>query len=221
MEPRSTGAIQARLTRSITSQVVPFCRLIRSANRTFYPTCEDPPYFLDPKRRAVVLDTIQEVARHRQWHLYACHVRSNHIHLVVSAEAKPEKVMADFKAYCSRAKRGQSAPPLISPPYVACSWGATGPWGRHRACDPIRRRRDWAARTNRFPSECEPARRGQRGCSRAVRHSTGVEVAVSFAETNTSEKSRRLSPKYISTLYLAATISRRDDLSDFPSAALR
>lgn len=32
----------------------------------------------------------------------AAHVRSNHVHVVVSAKDKPEKVMKDFKAYTSR-----------------------------------------------------------------------------------------------------------------------
>jgi REP element-mobilizing transposase RayT len=59
-------------------------------------------YLLDASRRNVVLETIREVARHRGWRLLACHVRTNHVHLVVTANAKPEKVMSDFKAYASR-----------------------------------------------------------------------------------------------------------------------
>jgi REP element-mobilizing transposase RayT len=62
----------------------------------------EAPYLLDDRRRSVVLETIQEVAGHRGWRLLACHVRTNHVHVVVSAEARPEKVMSDFKAYASR-----------------------------------------------------------------------------------------------------------------------
>jgi REP element-mobilizing transposase RayT len=62
----------------------------------------DPPYLLDAERRAVVLDTIREVTRHRRWRLWAVHVRSNHVHVIVTANGAPEKVMADFKAYASR-----------------------------------------------------------------------------------------------------------------------
>ena len=62
----------------------------------------EAPYLLDDHRRPVVLETIQEVARHRRWQLHACHVRTNHVHIVVAADAKPEKVMSDFKAYASR-----------------------------------------------------------------------------------------------------------------------
>ena len=66
---------------------------------------KESPYVLDEVRREVVLRTIQEVARHRGWALWALHVRSNHVHAVVTAQATPEKVMADFKAYASRRLR--------------------------------------------------------------------------------------------------------------------
>ena len=62
----------------------------------------EPPYVLDASRRKVVLETICEVSRHRGWQLLACHIRTTHIHVVVTADADPEKVMSDFKAYASR-----------------------------------------------------------------------------------------------------------------------
>jgi REP element-mobilizing transposase RayT len=61
-----------------------------------------PAFVLDAPRRRVVLATILDVCRHRGWRLVACHVRSNHVHLVVQADAPPEKVMNDCKAYASR-----------------------------------------------------------------------------------------------------------------------
>ena len=63
------------------------------------------PYFLDEPRRALVLRTIREVATHRAWKLWAVHVRVNHVHIVVTAGSKPEKVMVDFKAWTSRRLR--------------------------------------------------------------------------------------------------------------------
>ncbi|MCI0705314.1 MAG: transposase [Planctomycetia bacterium] len=62
----------------------------------------EPPYLLDERQREIVLQTICEVAQHRSWVLKAVHVRSNHVHIVVWAEERPEKVMVDFKAYASR-----------------------------------------------------------------------------------------------------------------------
>src|SRR5687767_3160994 len=58
----------------------------------------EEPYLLDDGRRATVLETIRDVALHRGWRLWAVHVRTNHVHLVITAEAAPEKVMADMKA---------------------------------------------------------------------------------------------------------------------------
>ena len=65
----------------------------------------EDPFVLDQPRRQLVLRTIQEVAKHRCWVLVAVHVRSNHIHAVVHADSAPQKVMEDFKAYCSRRLR--------------------------------------------------------------------------------------------------------------------
>ena len=62
-----------------------------------------PAYELDGDNRAVVLQAIEEVCRHRGWSLLAAHVRSNHVHVIADAEVPPEKVMNDFKAYASRA----------------------------------------------------------------------------------------------------------------------
>ncbi len=63
------------------------------------------PYRLDESRRAVVLKTIQEVAAHRHWKLWAVHVRTNHVHVVVTARVPPERVMSDLKAWASRRLR--------------------------------------------------------------------------------------------------------------------
>ncbi len=63
------------------------------------------PYLFDEPRRTNILRTIQEVAKHRGWKLWAVHVRTTHVHVVVTAAAKPEKVMSDFKAWASRRLR--------------------------------------------------------------------------------------------------------------------
>ena len=61
------------------------------------------PYLLDTFRRAVVLEAVIELCSHRGWSLLAIHVRTQHIHLVVTAEDSPEKVLQDAKKYASRA----------------------------------------------------------------------------------------------------------------------
>ena len=62
----------------------------------------EAPYLLDANRRAIVLKTIRDVAGYRRWTLHACHVRTTHVHVIVTAQDKPEKIMSDFKAYASR-----------------------------------------------------------------------------------------------------------------------
>jgi REP element-mobilizing transposase RayT len=60
------------------------------------------PYVLDELSRAAVLEAIQEACQHRSWRLLAAHVRTTHVHVIVDAEAKPEKVLNDLKSYATR-----------------------------------------------------------------------------------------------------------------------
>ena len=60
------------------------------------------PYLLDKDRRVTVLDTLHEVCFHRGWNLSAAHVRTNHVHVIVEADVRPENVMNTFKSYASR-----------------------------------------------------------------------------------------------------------------------
>jgi REP element-mobilizing transposase RayT len=61
------------------------------------------PYALKEADRTTVLEAIREVCLHRGWHLIAAHVHTTHVHVVVEGEASPERMMRDFKGYCSRA----------------------------------------------------------------------------------------------------------------------
>jgi hypothetical protein len=56
---------------------------------------QSPPVVLEPEERVVVLNAFQEVCRHRSWALLAAHVRTNHVHIVVSAGALPGRMMGD------------------------------------------------------------------------------------------------------------------------------
>lgn len=58
---------------------------------------------LSPQDRHIVLTAIRSVCEHRSWTLHAAHVRSTHVHAVVSSAAKPEAMMTQLKAYSSRA----------------------------------------------------------------------------------------------------------------------
>ena len=63
---------------------------------------KSPPLTFNTAQRRNVRDTIQEVCRHRRWHLHACNVLTNHVHVVVAADRPPERVMNDFKSYATR-----------------------------------------------------------------------------------------------------------------------
>jgi len=52
---------------------------------------DQAPYDLDEIRRDAALKAIQQVCARRGWGLLAAHVRSNHVHTVVEAEAPPER----------------------------------------------------------------------------------------------------------------------------------
>jgi REP element-mobilizing transposase RayT len=83
----------------------PFLPPDESLEREMRAAMRQDPYMLDELRRQVALRTIKEVAAYRKWKLWAAHVRSNHVHVVIAADCKPEKVMADLKAWCSRRLR--------------------------------------------------------------------------------------------------------------------
>ena len=61
-----------------------------------------PTYTLDEARRAIVRDAIVSLAKERGWQMLAVHVRTNHVHVVVSADGDPDRMMADMKARASR-----------------------------------------------------------------------------------------------------------------------
>ena len=61
----------------------------------------DQPYGMDRNRRQVVWAALRERCQQQHWTLLAAHVRTNHVHIVVETEARPERVMNDIKSYAS------------------------------------------------------------------------------------------------------------------------
>ena len=61
-----------------------------------------PPVLLDGEGRRSVERAIREVCRHRGWELRALNVRTNHVHIVVSAPDTPERAMNTFKSWATR-----------------------------------------------------------------------------------------------------------------------
>ena len=62
----------------------------------------DPPVLLSERQRATIERTIRDHCVFRGWRLHAVNARTNHVHIVVTADRVPEVVMNQFKAWCSR-----------------------------------------------------------------------------------------------------------------------
>jgi len=62
-------------------------------------------FLLGAAERRIVETAIREVCRVRGYGLLGLNVRTNHVHLVVTNSAKPERMMDSFKAYATKALR--------------------------------------------------------------------------------------------------------------------
>jgi len=60
------------------------------------------PVTLGARRRALVKEAIRETCKIREWRCWTTNVRTNHVHTVVSARCKPEKVRSALKANATR-----------------------------------------------------------------------------------------------------------------------
>ncbi|QDU23708.1 transposase [Urbifossiella limnaea] len=73
-----------------------------------------PTILLDLTHAEVLLAQFQETAAYRQWVLHAVAIMVNHFHVVVQVpdDPDPRKILADFKAYGTRAlNRRYGTPP--------------------------------------------------------------------------------------------------------------
>ena len=64
-------------------------------------TMDQGRYVMDEVRRSVVLKALCDRCVKWDWMLWAAHVRSNHAHVVVGGERRPEKILIDLKAFAS------------------------------------------------------------------------------------------------------------------------
>lgn len=65
-----------------------------------------PAVTLDEPMRLTCRQTIEDHCRFRAWVLHAVHVRSNHIHVVISCgTTPPDRAVNQFKSWCTRRLR--------------------------------------------------------------------------------------------------------------------
>ncbi len=67
----------------------------------------DKPVRLDKTARRLVASAIIEHAEQKTWRIFALHVRTNHVHVVVSCPCEPEKPLREFKAWATRRLRAE------------------------------------------------------------------------------------------------------------------
>jgi REP element-mobilizing transposase RayT len=87
---------------------------IRRANPLFVEMArsllKEPVFRLSAGDRRIVEATIRDHCRVRNWHLHAVNVRSNHVHVIVTAGGYPPDAVRDqFKAWCTRRLREAGA----------------------------------------------------------------------------------------------------------------
>lgn len=70
------------------------------------------PVVLTSQQRDAVDAAIREHAEFKTWRVWALNVRTNHVHIVCSANEPPEKIMNAFKAYATRRLRADK---LVGP----------------------------------------------------------------------------------------------------------
>ncbi len=61
------------------------------------------PLTLEPEMRAAAAAAVEGECTHRNWHLYALNVRTNHVHAVVAGDQSPERIMTTLKSWTTTA----------------------------------------------------------------------------------------------------------------------
>ena len=127
---------------------------------------------LDERRRMIVELTIREVAEHRTWIVHALGVRSNHVHVVVTAEITPENVMNSFKSWATRRMVEAGALPK-----------RTKTWSRHGSTRYLWTPAALEAACRHIPHHCKnhpplPDGRGTRATAQGTEHPAAMRLKI-------------------------------------------
>ena len=91
------------------------------------PRLRHPPCLLDAAARVVIDASIRDQCARAGWALHALHVRTNHVHVIVSSSDSPERMMTHLKAWATRRLRE-----------AAMIADDMRPWARHGSTAPLR-----------------------------------------------------------------------------------
>ena len=67
---------------------------------------KETPLLFDEQHRNTMLNSILETAKYNAWYLFAAHVRTNHIHIVIRGDISAEKMMGKIKCFGTKALKG-------------------------------------------------------------------------------------------------------------------
>lgn len=62
----------------------------------------DDAVTLNALRRGIVDETIRQVCEHRGWTLHELNVRTTHVHIVITANFDPDRIMNSLKSWATR-----------------------------------------------------------------------------------------------------------------------
>lgn len=77
-------------------------------NETMKGELKQPAVILDEMQRKAVETAVTELCEERKYYLQALNVRSNHVHAVVAAQIKPERIADAFKAFATKKLREEN-----------------------------------------------------------------------------------------------------------------
>lgn len=63
---------------------------------------KSPPFLLTRRQRGVVKTSVKELCDRRGYLLHAQNARTNHVHVVLTAQRKPERIIVDLKANATK-----------------------------------------------------------------------------------------------------------------------
>jgi REP element-mobilizing transposase RayT len=85
----------------------PLCKTNHNLNWHMKKQSKQSQIILTDEQRQAVLTAIKNTCQHNNWQLFAAHVRSNHIHLIVKSGSPPEKIMSTLKSFSTKALNKQ------------------------------------------------------------------------------------------------------------------
>lgn len=78
-----------------------------------------PPFTLNTSTREVVDTAIREHASVKSWTIRAINVRTTHVHVIISGDATPERMLDQLKAWATRALRASGIVQREQPVWTA------------------------------------------------------------------------------------------------------